>query len=256
MPHKAVKSTTLTLGQPNRSPFKSRTQGDHSSSAEATEAYRSVLESVHLRPQSKQARGGAKNRFRRARTAGLGSIFDPEVVIWKEVVSVSAPFVSPTLKLESESEVFVAYLDYYRDRVLDKVGSLSPKQLRTASLPSGWTPLELVRHLTYCEIRWLIWGFQGKTVTDPWGDRKGDRWFIDPATTAEEVFGELRQQGKISSQVIRAHSLDTKGQPGERWGDREPATLERILFHLLQEYARHVGHIDIIVELETGAIEE
>ena len=36
-------------------------------------------------------------------------------------------------------------------------------------------------------------------------------------------------------------------------GLADPATLERVLFHLLQEYARHVGHLDIVTELATGA---
>ena len=42
------------------------------------------------------------------------------------------------------------------------------------------------------------------------------------------------------------------GQPGARWDGADPATLERILFHLLQEYARHLGHLDIVTELATG----
>jgi hypothetical protein len=46
------------------------------------------------------------------------------------------------------------------------------------------------------------------------------------------------------------------GQPGERWDGADPPTLERILFHLLQEYARHVGHLDIVTELATGAAGE
>jgi hypothetical protein len=46
------------------------------------------------------------------------------------------------------------------------------------------------------------------------------------------------------------------GQPGERWDGDDPATLERVLFHLLQEYARHVGHLDIVTELATGTAGE
>jgi hypothetical protein len=36
-------------------------------------------------------------------------------------------------------------------------------------------------------------------------------------------------------------------------GRADPATLERVLFHLVQEYARHVGHLGIVTELATGA---
>ena len=52
--------------------------------------------------------------------------------------------------------------------------------------------------------------------------------------------------------MIEAHDLAEIGQPGERWSGADPATLERICFHLLQEYARHVGHLDIVCELVDG----
>jgi hypothetical protein len=56
--------------------------------------------------------------------------------------------------------------------------------------------------------------------------------------------------------VIAAHDLDDAGQPGERWNGAPPATLERVLFHLLQEYARHLGHLDIACELAGTATGE
>ena len=59
-------------------------------------------------------------------------------------------------------------------------------------------------------------------------------------------------QAARSRAIIEAHDLDEVGQPGERWDGADPATLERVLFHLLQEYARHVGHLDIVTELATG----
>jgi hypothetical protein len=42
------------------------------------------------------------------------------------------------------------------------------------------------------------------------------------------------------------------GRPGDRWDGADPPPLERILFHLLQEYARHVGRVDIVSELASG----
>jgi Protein of unknown function (DUF664) len=50
------------------------------------------------------------------------------------------------------------YLDLYRETLLRKLDGLSEKEVRTSRLPSGWSPLELVRHLTYVERRWLCWG--------------------------------------------------------------------------------------------------
>jgi len=60
----------------------------------------------------------------------------------------------------------------------------------------------------------------------------------------------------VTRDVVRRHDLAEVGQPGERWDGAEPATLERILFHLLQEYARHVGHLDVVRELVDGVVGE
>ncbi len=66
----------------------------------------------------------------------------------------------------------------------------------------------------------------------------------------------LAAQAKRSTAVIEAHDLAELGQPGEQWDGADPATLERILFHLLQEYARHTGHLDIVTELMAGSTGE
>jgi hypothetical protein len=52
--------------------------------------------------------------------------------------------------------------------------------------------------------------------------------------------------------IVESHDLADVGQPGDRWDGDDPPALERILFHLLQEYARHVGHLDIVSELAGG----
>ncbi|GAA3647760.1 DUF664 domain-containing protein [Streptomyces chitinivorans] len=52
-----------------------------------------------------------------------------------------------------------AYLDHYRDTVLRKLAGLSEAELRGSRLPSGWSPLELLWHLTCVERRWFRWGF-------------------------------------------------------------------------------------------------
>jgi hypothetical protein len=70
------------------------------------------------------------------------------------------------------------------------------------------------------------------------------------------VAQELRTQAATTNRVVRAHDLTDVGQPGERWDGAEPAPLERVLFHLLQEYARHAGHIDIVREMVDGRVGE
>jgi hypothetical protein len=169
---------------------------------------------------------------------------------------VSEPFPEPTAPASSRTEVFLRYLDFFRSTVAAKIEALPEASLRASGLPSGWTPLELVKHLRYVELRWLEWGFEGRDVGDPWADRAGDRWFVGPDETAATLLADLRAQAARSRAIIEAHPLDEVGQPGDRWDGADPPTLERVLFHLLQEYARHVGHLDIVTELATGSTGE
>jgi uncharacterized damage-inducible protein DinB len=166
------------------------------------------------------------------------------------------PFPEPTAPAGSRAEVFLRYLDYFRSQLAAKLGSLPAAELRRSALPSGWTPLELVKHLRYVELRWLEWGFEGRAVADPWGDRQGARWQLSPEDTLPGLLADLRDQARQTRAIVESHDLDEVGQPGDRWNGADPATLERVLFHVLQEYARHLGHLDIVVELATAQVGE
>ena len=161
----------------------------------------------------------------------------------------SVPFPEPTVPAGSEAEVFTRYLAYFRDRVAAKLRALPAGELRRSRLPSGWTPLELLGHLTYVERRWLEWGFEGRDVPDPWGDSRDGRWHVGPGETLDSLLAALEVQAARSDAVFAEHDLGETGAPGERWDGAPPATLERIGFHLLQEYARHLGQLDIVCEL-------
>jgi uncharacterized damage-inducible protein DinB len=162
------------------------------------------------------------------------------------------PFPEPTAPAASRAEVLGRYLAYFRDQVITRVCALPADAQRASRLPSGWTPLELLRHLTYVERRWLEWGFKGRDVGDPWGDQRDGRWHVGPEETAEELIAAAREQAATSDAIIAWHDLADTGQPGERWDGAPPASLERVLLHLLQEYARHAGHLDIVAELAGG----
>jgi hypothetical protein len=166
------------------------------------------------------------------------------------------PFPSPTSPASGRAEVFLRYLDYFRDGVLSKTSALGEDELRRSRLPSGWTPLELLKHLRYVELRWIEWGFQGRDVDQPWGDRRADRWYVAPDETRETLTDALRAQGRHTRAVVENHELTAIGAPGPRWDGSDPASLERVLFHLLQEYARHLGHLDIVTEIAGGPVGE
>jgi hypothetical protein len=161
-------------------------------------------------------------------------------------------FPEPTDAAPSRAAVLVRYLDYFREQVITKTESLDGAAARSSLLPSGWTPVELVRHLTFVELRWLVWGFEGRAVAEPWGDRRDDRWYVAPDEPVAALLAHLREQGERTRAIVAAHELDEVGVPGPRWDGAPPASLERILLHLLQEYARHLGHLDIVAELGAG----
>jgi len=165
-------------------------------------------------------------------------------------------FPSPTVARSSRTEVFLSYLDYFRSSIARRIESLGEDELRHSRLASGWTALELAKHLRYVELRWLEWGYLGVDVGNPWGDQREGRWFVEDAETREELLEALLAQGLTSRRIIESNDLDSTGRPSARWDGEAPPTLERILFHLLQEYARHLGHLDIVVELSGGPVGE
>ncbi|MEJ2856193.1 MULTISPECIES: GNAT family N-acetyltransferase [unclassified Saccharothrix] len=164
---------------------------------------------------------------------------------------VGVPLEPPT-DLADPVDLLLQYLDFYRATVLRKLDGLTDEQLRTSRVPSGWSPLGLVKHLAYVELRWLRWGFDGEDVAQPYGDPDVERAeFVVDGDTADEVRAFYLAQCERSREITAAARLDDRMA---RW--RVPTlptpTLAWILFHLLQEYARHVGHLDVVRELTDG----
>jgi uncharacterized damage-inducible protein DinB len=162
------------------------------------------------------------------------------------------PLFSPMTPAATRTEVFLGYLDYFRSQLIGRLESLPAGELRTSRVPSGWTPAELINHLTYVEMRWLEWGFEGRPVADPWGDSKDDRWQVAADRDLADLVAALTDRAARTRAIVEEHDLAEVGQPGDRWNGEPPASLERILFHLIQEYARHLGHLDIVTEQAGG----
>jgi hypothetical protein len=166
------------------------------------------------------------------------------------------PFPEPTTPIPARAEVLLGYLDYFRSVVLSKLDGLPESELRASRLPSGWTPLELLKHLTYVEARWLEWGFEGQDVDDPWGDSRDGQWYVDPGESLAGLVAQFTSRAAASRSIVERHDLAESGQPGQRWEGAAPPPLERVLLHLIQEYARHAGHLDVVRELVDGTTGE
>src|SRR5256885_8875263 len=139
----------------------------------------------------------------------------------------SMPFPSPTDPAADRTEVFLRYLDYFRETVAAKTLTLPEDEARPSRLPSGWTPLELLKHLRYVELRWIEWGFQGRDVGDPWGDRRADRWYVEPGETRDGLVAALRGQGGHTPRGGLEGKPPAGGAPGPRLGCAGPAALGR-----------------------------
>jgi hypothetical protein len=161
----------------------------------------------------------------------------------------------PARHLADPAELLLAYLDYYRSAVEHKLVGLSDADLRTSRLPSGWTPLELLKHLVYMERRWLRWGFLAEQVDEPTGDEVDGRWRVRPDETLTGLLARLHAGGVRTREIVSAAALTDVAPLGGRFqpGDKQPpSSLAWILFHVLQEYARHAGHLDVVRELADG----
>jgi uncharacterized damage-inducible protein DinB len=160
----------------------------------------------------------------------------------------------PPPDIAGEVTLFAAYLSYFREAVAEAVLALPEEERRTTRLTSGWTPIELLSHLAHMERRWFVWGFLREDVADPWGDWdteepvEGSRWHVPAEVTAESLVAMLRDVGERTSSVLAGHDLEVRAQPSPHFDEGIP-TLRWICFHVLHEYARHAGHLDIAVEL-------
>lgn len=164
----------------------------------------------------------------------------------------------PPVTVSQPAQLLSQYLDYYREAILRKLAGLTEEQLRSPITPSGWTPLGLLNHLTMMELRWFRWGFRAEHIADPWGGGlPGSDWNVPADRPAEDVFAAFRTQAVRTKEIVAGVPLDAVAASGGRFSEsRDRPTLAWILFHVLQEYARHAGHLDIVRETIDGTTGE
>jgi hypothetical protein len=166
----------------------------------------------------------------------------------------------PDRQLSDCKELLLGFLDYYRSVITRKIGGLTEAELRTSRLPSGWTPLELLKHLGYMERRWLCWGFAAEEVAAPHGDEdEAGRWHVTSDDTADELIAALRAVGQRTRTIVAAAELTDVAAVGGRFSnsdERPRPSLAWILVYVLQEYSRHAGHLDVARELADGVTGE
>jgi hypothetical protein len=159
----------------------------------------------------------------------------------------------------SERERLQYFLDQQRNAVLAIIDGLDEPQLRTPVLPSGWTAIGLVLHLASAEASWFQRVVLGADPQLAWDDGILDPPY-DPAAafiTEHEsvaVIEHYRRQCTISNEILNSHDLDAPllGEHGLDWPGEPITDLRWVALHLIEETARHAGHLDAARELLDG----
>ena len=166
--------------------------------------------------------------------------------------------------MASEREALVGCLEMQRTGVLRIVEGMSDDALRSAVLPSGWTCLGMVQHLTVNERYWFRWGVAGeeivgtevvdgrcRVVLDDMPD-PSDEWIVAPHLNPRTVLARYREEVAAANGAIAKAALDAPPRNSDDWwADFGEGTvnLRWIILHMIEETAQHAGHLDIVREL-------
>jgi uncharacterized damage-inducible protein DinB len=150
-----------------------------------------------------------------------------------------------------EASMLIAWLDWHRATVFAKTEGLAEDLAHRPLLASSplMTVAGLVSHLYWVERGWIEHTLLGGPDDQPWTAEDPDKDFKADGTPVAELLAAYERQCTRNNEVVRSLSLDTVSAM-ERRG--EPVTLRWILLHLIEETARHNGHIDILREMLDG----
>jgi uncharacterized damage-inducible protein DinB len=157
--------------------------------------------------------------------------------------------------IADERAMLQAWLDYQRATLALKCDRLSADQLRDRAVPpSTLSLLGLVRHLTEVERGWFRRVLAGEDAAPLYysdSEPDGDFDLVDDADTDEMMATWQAECDNAARLVTEAPSLDTIGL-GVRQG--EQVSLRWILVHMIEEYARHNGHADLLRQRIDGSV--
>ncbi|MGR3870077.1 DinB family protein [Streptomyces graminifolii] len=152
-----------------------------------------------------------------------------------------------------EKATLHASLDRVRDAVLwklDGLDGLDEEQARRPMTPSGTSLLGLVKHLASVEYGYFVESY-GREVEPLWFDAyQGEDMRAAPDETTERIVAFYGRARAAADRTIAELPLDAVGRPPWR---KHSVSLRWVLVHLIEETARHAGHMDIVRELIDGA---
>lgn len=141
-------------------------------------------------------------------------------------------------------------LDDYRSICRWKVEGLTREQAMAPGVESGTSVLGIIKHLAFVERFWYQTVLGGVEVDYPWTDDDPDAdWRIEDDDTIESILALFDGEVSISQQI---HSGLTSPDAVVAVGTRRES-VRNVLIHMVEEIARHAGHLDILREQIDGA---
>ncbi len=147
------------------------------------------------------------------------------------------------------------FLQYQRETLAWKCAGLTAAQLKERAVPpSALSLLGLVRHMAEVERSWFRNVVNGESARAHWPGQEPGHYgeFDADSADAEEAFRVWEEEcARSRATVDAAESLDAT----VRWRD-ESFTLRYVVTHMIEEYARHNGHADLLLERVDGTTGE
>ena len=164
----------------------------------------------------------------------------------------------------SEVDTLRGFLDFHRDTMLMKTDGLTQEQLSQTHPPSALTLGGLLKHAALNDDWWFCRVFGGRETEPDWvpdgAFDEDDDWELSSAKddSPEElrrIFGEARAAADAAiDKGLAEGGLDAPASRKSRAGD--PMSLRWIVLHMIEEYARHNGHADMLREAVDGTVGE
>ncbi|WP_445401729.1 DinB family protein [Streptomyces sp. LE64] len=152
-----------------------------------------------------------------------------------------------------ERTQLTTFLDYARDTTRAKCDGVLAEDARRALLPGSplMTMSGLVNHLRWVEYHWFQVVFLGEEDQGPWTEEDPDREMrIAVDFPLPRLLDEYAEQSARYRELVAGHDLDERARRAVRGGLH--VDLRWILLHLVEETARHNGHLDILREMLDG----
>jgi len=156
---------------------------------------------------------------------------------------------------EPDRRLLLRHLAGQRQHVLHQMEGLNEEQLRRSVLPSGWSCLGLVRHLTLSDERYWFHVVVAGGELDFWPDEEGGDWRIGDDDSKESVIDEYRVAIARSNAIYAETPLGTAPRKPEPWWAEVGLSfpdLRSVVLHVITETATHAGQLDAVRELIDG----